>query len=251
MISADRIAVVTGAGTGIGRATSHSLLEAGWTVICAGRRVEYLDETIRTSPKSAKGHTAVVDISIPVSIGKLFSSVLSNFGRIDLLFNNAGQHGEWNSIEDVALSDWNSVIDVNLTGSFLCAQAAFRMMKAQSPMGGRIINNGSISAQVPRPRSVAYSTSKHAITGLTKCLSLEGRRYRIACSQIDIGNVATNMTTPISDGVLQADGSVSEEPMIDVAIAGEFISRIAELPLEANVQFCTLLATTMPFIGRG
>ncbi|GAB3577309.1 SDR family oxidoreductase [Amycolatopsis endophytica] len=244
-----RIAVVTGAGSGLGRAISHALSADGWTVVLAGRRAGALRDTA-----AASGGTAVAvpaDVSDPGSVRALFDEVGRRFGRIDLLVNNAGTTGAAVSLEDLPLSTWQSCVDTNLTGSFLCAQAAFRMMRDQRPRGGRIINNGSISAHSPRPHSIAYTATKHAITGLTKSLSLDGRPHGIACGQIDIGNAATDMTSGMSGGVPQADGSVRPEPTMDARHVAGAVVHMANLPLDANIQFLTVMATTMPFIGRG
>jgi NAD(P)-dependent dehydrogenase (short-subunit alcohol dehydrogenase family) len=238
------VALVTGAGSGIGRHVAHGLLEAGWDLVLTGRRAETLEET-RAGDERATVIPA--DVTDPASVQALFSRL----DRLDLLFNNAGTFGPSKPIEDVAVEDWQAVVDTNLTGAFLCAQAAFRVMKAQDPQGGRIINNGSISAHVPRPNAVGYTATKHAITGLTKALSLEGRAYDIACGQIDVGNAATEMTAAMETGVLQADGSVAAEPTMDVAHTAATVVHMASLPLDANVEFVTIMATKMPYIGRG
>jgi NAD(P)-dependent dehydrogenase (short-subunit alcohol dehydrogenase family) len=245
---APRVAIVTGAGSGIGRQVAVGLLEAGWHVALAGRREEALHETA-----AAHGEALVVgaDVTDPASVASLFARVRDERGRLDLLFNNAGLFGPVAPIEDVALADWEAVVATNLTGAFLCAREAFRAMRDQRPRGGRIINNGSVSAHAPRPHAVAYTATKHAITGLTKALSLDGRRHDIACGQIDIGNAATEMTAAMERGVLQADGSVAPEPTMDVRDAAAAVLYMASLPLEANVQFMTVMATKMPFIGRG
>ena len=241
-------AVVTGAGSGIGRTVAHALLDAGWQVALAGRREEALRDTAGDNANALVIPTDVTDAD---SVRSLFSAVVDEFGRIDLLFNNAGLFGTPAPIEDVQLEDWRAVVDTNLSGVFMCAQQAFRVMKEQQPMGGRIINNGSISAHVPRPYAVAYTATKHAVTGLTKALSLEGRRYDIACGQIDIGNAATDMTAAMERGVPQADGSIAPEPTMDVKHVGEAVVYMAGLPLDANVEFMTVMATKMPFVGRG
>jgi NAD(P)-dependent dehydrogenase (short-subunit alcohol dehydrogenase family) len=243
----ERVAVVTGAGSGIGRAVAVELAGAGWTVALAGRRAEAL---ARTAELAAPGRTFAVptDVTRPEDVAALFAAVP---GRLDLLFNNAGMFGPPVPVEELAYEQWRAVVDVNLHGAFLCAQAAFRRMKEQDPSGGRIINNGSISAHVPRPHSVAYTATKHAMTGLTKSLSLDGRPYRIACGQIDIGNAATEMTSRMRTGILQATGATAVEPVMDVADVARTVRHMAELPLEANVQFATVMATAMPFIGRG
>jgi NAD(P)-dependent dehydrogenase (short-subunit alcohol dehydrogenase family) len=240
------IAVVTGAGSGIGRAAAQALLESGWRVVAAGRREAPLQETIG----GGDGVAVPTDVTDPASVAALFTATVQRYGRVDLLFNNAGM-GLSVPIAEVELDDWKRVVDTNLTGSFLCAQAAFRAMAAQEPRGGRIINNGSLSAYVPRPFGIAYNATKHAVTGLTKSLSLEGREYDIACGQIDIGNASTDMTERMSGGVPQADGSLRAEPTMDVAHVGRAVAHMASLPLDANVQFMTVMATKMPFIGRG
>jgi NAD(P)-dependent dehydrogenase (short-subunit alcohol dehydrogenase family) len=247
-----RIAVVTGAGSGIGRQVALVLLDAGWHVALAGRREETLRETT-AEYRGGRGRAVVVgaDVTDPASVRSLFARVRDELGRVDLLFNNAGLFGAPVPIEDVELEDWDAVVATNLTGAFLCAQEAFRAMKDQSPRGGRIINNGSISAHAPRPGAVAYTATKHAITGLTKAMSLEGRRHDIACGQIDIGNAATDMTAAMSRGVPQADGSVAPEPTMHVRHVADAVIYMADLPLEANVEFMTVMATKMPFIGRG
>ncbi|MFD7440790.1 SDR family oxidoreductase [Streptomyces sp. NPDC059909] len=249
-----RSAVVTGAGSGIGRSVALALAGAGWSVVVAGRRAEALEET--ASLAGAAGPVDVVcvptDVTSPDEVTALFAAVRERYGRLDLLFNNAGTFGPGGvPVEDLPYEAWRHVVDVNLNGSFLCAQAAFRLMKDQDPQGGRIINNGSISAHVPRPMSIAYTATKHAMTGLTKSLSLDGRPYRIACCQIDIGNAATEMTARMQTGVLQADGRLAVEPVMDAADVARTVLHMAELPLEANVQFATVMATTMPYIGRG
>ncbi|MFJ9180505.1 SDR family oxidoreductase [Streptomyces sp. NPDC102360] len=249
--TASRTAVVTGAGSGIGRAVALELLRAGWRVALAGRRTETLEATAALAP-DAGSLVVRADVSDTEDVAALFATVQDRFGRLDLLFNNAGTFGPGGvGIEDLDYDAWRRVVDVNLNGAFLCAQAAFRQMKEQDPQGGRIINNGSISAHAPRPRSIAYTTTKHALTGLTKSLSLDGRPYRIACGQIDIGNAATDMTEAMQRGIPQANGELAAEPVMDVADVGRTVRHMAELPLEANVQFATVLATNMPYIGRG
>ncbi|MCA6286240.1 SDR family oxidoreductase [Phenylobacterium sp.] len=245
------VAVVTGAGSGIGRAAALALADRGWSVVLAGRRAEPLTQTRDLAADPARLHVQATDVSDRDQVEALFDGAVARFGRVDLLFNNAGTGAPPVPLEDLSLEDWRRVVDVNLTGAFLCLQAAFRRMKAQEPQGGRIINNGSISAQVPRPRSVAYTATKHAMTGLTRQASLDGRAYNIACGQIDIGNAATEMTARMSRGVLQADGSVAPEPTMDVGAVAEAVAYMAGLPLSANVQFMTVMATAMPFIGRG
>lgn len=247
-----KIAVVTGAGSGIGRSVALALAGAGWSVAVAGRRPRPLEETAEAAGDDADVLCVPADVSDPDEVNALFEAVRARYGRLDLLFNNAGTFGPGGvPLEDITYEAWRSVVDVNLTGSFLCAQAAFRLMKAQDPQGGRIINNGSISAHVPRPDSVAYTATKHAMTGLTKSLSLDGRPYRIACGQIDIGNAATEMTERMQSGILQANGQLAVEPVMDAADVARTVVHMAELPLEANVQFATVMATAMPYIGRG
>jgi NAD(P)-dependent dehydrogenase (short-subunit alcohol dehydrogenase family) len=244
-----RIALVTGAGSGIGRAVALSLAKAGYTVVLAGRRLSQLEEAAREAGSGSIAVTA--DVTDRASVDALFARVANDFGRLDLLFNNAGTGSPPAPLEDVTFEQWRSVIDTNLTGAFLCTQAAFRLMKAQQPRGGRIINNGSISATAPRPRMVAYTASKHAITGLTKSTSLEGREHDIACGQIDIGNTATALAAPMAHGTLQADMSLKPEPTFDVKHVADAVVYMASLPLEANVLFMTVMATKMPFVGRG
>ena len=243
-----QVAVVTGAGTGLGRVIARALLAEGHRVALAGRRPEPLAETAGDSGEALAVPTDVTD---PDSVAALFDAVRERWGRLDLLVNNAGTFGPAGNVGELSAADWNAVVQANLTGSFLCAHHAFRMMADQDPRGGRIINNGSISAHVPRPRSVAYTATKHAITGLTKSISLDGRSHDIACGQIDIGNAATDMTSGISTGAAQADGSVRPEPTFDPRHVADAVLYMAGLPLEANVQFMTITATEMPFIGRG
>lgn len=252
MSSTEKVAIITGAGSGIGRFSALALLKEGYSVALAGRREDRLEETAAESG-SESSRTLVVptDVSDPASVQALFAKVEAVFGRLDLLFNNAGIGAPPKLLEEISLDLWRSVVDINLTGSFLCTQEAFRIMKGQNPMGGRIINNGSISAQVPRPNSAPYTATKHAITGLTKSTALDGRKYDIACGQIDIGNAETDLTARMKDGVMQADGSVSAEPVMDVENVARAIVYMASLPLDANVQFMTVLATKMPFTGRG
>jgi NAD(P)-dependent dehydrogenase (short-subunit alcohol dehydrogenase family) len=240
------IAVVTGAGSGIGRAAAKALLTDGWSVVCAGRREAPLEETLG----DADGLAVPTDVTDPASVAALLRATLERYGRVDLLFNNAGL-GVSAPVAELAYEDWQRVVNTNVTGTFLCAQAAFRAMAAQEPRGGRIINNGSLSAYVPRPFAIAYNATKHAVTGITKSLSLEGRAFGIACGQIDIGNAATEMTDRMSGGVPQADGTLKPEPTMDVAHVGRAVAHMASLPLDANVQFMTVMATSMPFIGRG
>ena len=247
-----KIALVTGAGSGIGRAAALALLEAGYGVVLAGRRAERLEAVVEHAG-DARGRALAVpaDISKPEDVEALFAAAKERFGRLDVLFNNAGTGAPPVPLEELSLDAWRRVVDVNLTGAFLCTQAAFRLMKDQAPRGGRIINNGSISAHSPRPRSAAYTATKHAITGLTKSTSLDGRAYDIACGQIDIGNAGTEMTAAMARGVPQADGSLAVEPVMEVQAVADAVVFMAGLPLDANVQFMTVMATKMPFIGRG
>jgi NAD(P)-dependent dehydrogenase (short-subunit alcohol dehydrogenase family) len=244
------VAIVTGAGSGIGRAVSLALLRNGWRVALAGRREEQLAGTAALG-EGAPCLVQATDVSDPDSVDALFDATRDRFGRLDLLFNNAGTGAPPVPVEDHSVEQWRRVVDVNLTGAFLCTRAAFRLMKAQEPQGGRIINNGSISAHAPRPLSIAYTATKHAITGLTRSTSLDGRAYGIACGQIDIGNAATDMTRAMARGVPQADGSRRPEPTMDVQAVADAVLYIAGLPLSANVQFMTVMATAMPFVGRG
>ena len=248
----NRVALVTGAGSGVGRAAAVALAGSGWQLVLCGRRESALKETAEQTAKQTGGGTLIVptDVTKPEQIAHLFEQTEAQFGRLDLLFNNAGR-GAVGLLEDLALEDWQAVVDTNLTAAFLCTQHAFRIMKAQNPMGGRIINNGSISAHVPRPHSAPYTSTKHAITGLTKSTSLDGRKYNIACGQIDIGNAATPMTERMSGGVPQADGSMQPEPTMDVDNVAKAVLYMADMDLDANVQFMTVMATHMPFIGRG
>ncbi|AVV42982.1 SDR family NAD(P)-dependent oxidoreductase [Streptomyces sp. ID05-04B] len=246
-----RIAVVTGAGSGVGRAVAGELLRAGWSVALAGRRAEALEETAALTPQG-KSLAVRTDVSRPQDVTALFAAVRERFGRLDLLFNNAGTFGPGGvPFENLPYDAWRHVVDTNLNGAFLCAQAAYRQMKEQRPQGGRIINNGSVSAHTPRPLSAPYTATKHALTGLTKSLSLDGRAYGIAVGQIDIGNAATAMTARMGTGALQANGEIAPEPVMDVADVARTVRHMAELPLEANVQFATVLATAMPYVGRG
>ncbi len=252
MTQASRIAVVTGAGSGIGRAAALALVEAGWSVAVIGRRREQLEATVALSGDARARMLAVpADIGNPVDVGQAFDLVRETFGRLDLLFNNAGTGAPPIPFEELTYEQWQGVLDVNLTGAFLCSQAAFRLMKSQSPKGGRIVNNGSISAHVPRPNSAPYTATKHAITGLTRSCSLDGRQHDIAVGQIDIGNAATDMTQRMTEGVPQADGRLAPEPRMDVAHVASAVVYMASLPLDANVQFMTVMATKMPYIGRG
>ncbi|MEM9683821.1 MAG: SDR family oxidoreductase [Pseudomonadota bacterium] len=247
-----KFAVVTGAGSGIGRSVSLALLAGGYSVALAGRRKEPLEETASLS-ENAADRTLIVptDVTDEASIKALFAEAKDAFGRLDLLFNNAGTGTPSTSIEELTVEQWQRVVDTNLTGPFICTQEAMRIMKDQDPMGGRIINNGSISAHVPRPGSAPYTSTKHGVTGLTRSTSLDGRKYNVACGQIDIGNAATPMTQRMSGGVPQADGTVKPEPTMNVDHVGEAVVYMDSLPLDANVQFITVMATQMPFIGRG
>ena len=246
------VAVVTGAGSGLGRGIAQALLGAGWRVAVAGRREHALRETLAAAAAPAEAGLAVpADVTVPESVAALFDAVRQRWQRVDLLVNNAGMFGPPGAADELSLPGWQQAVDTNLTGAFLCAHHAIGMMKTQAPRGGRIINNGSISAHSPRPRSVAYTATKHAITGLTKSISLDGRAFDIACGQIDIGNAATDMTGQMSRGVPQADGSVSPEPTFDAGHVAAAVLYMASLPLDANVQFLTITATKMPFIGRG
>ncbi|MFN8500021.1 MAG: SDR family oxidoreductase [Anaerolineae bacterium] len=248
----NRVAIVTGAGTGIGRAVALALLADGYRVALAGRRADPLAETAAAAgPNTAHALVVPTDVSDPVSVAALFAGTEAAFGRLDVLFNNAGVGAPPLPLEDLSFEQWQAVVAINLSGAFLCTQAAFRLMKAQTPRGGRIINNGSISAHAPRPNSAPYTATKHAITGLTKSTALDGRPYDIACSQIDIGNAGTPMTQQMSVGMPQANGTVAPEPTMDVAYVAQAVLYMANLPLEANVQFMTIMATKMPYIGRG
>ena len=246
-----KIALVTGAGSGIGRAVSLALQSVGYSVVLAGRRAEPLERTADSASEAGRMLPVPTDITNPDSVRALFSKTRATFGRLDVLFNNAGANAPAIPLEDLSYQQWMQVVAVNLTGAFLCAQEAIKLMKAQHPRGGRIINNGSISAHVPRPHSAPYTATKHAITGLTKSISLDGRRHNIACGQIDIGNAATEMTDRMTAGVPQANGTVAVEPRIDVRHVAGAVLYMANLPLDANVQFLTVMATNMPFIGRG
>lgn len=250
--SVSKIAMVTGAGGGIGKAAALALLAHGYRVVLVGRGLPALEETAAAA--GADGDRAMpcpTDISDPAAVGDLFAAVVARFGRLDVLFNNAGTNVTGVTFEELTVEQWRSVIDLNLTGSYLCAQAAFRLMKSQSPRGGRIINNGSISAHVPRPDSAPYTASKHAITGLTKSIALDGRPFDIACSQIDIGNALTKLSGRMARGVKQADGRIATEAMMDVSHVADAVRFIADLPLSVNVPFMTIMATGMPYMGRG
>ncbi len=247
----NKVAIITGAGSGIGQAAALGLIESGFLVVLSGRNKVTLEKT--RSMTSYKDNALVVpcDVTQPEQVQVLFDKAVDHFGRVDVLFNNAGINVSGSLLEDLTLEEWKSVIDINLTGSFLCTREAFRVMKMQDPMGGRIINNGSLSAHVPRPNSAPYTSSKHAITGLTKSTALDGRKYNIACSQIDIGNAATEMAAKMETGVPQADGSMATEPLMDLQHVTDAIVYIAGLPLDANVLNINVMATKMPFVGRG
>ncbi|AMP05703.1 SDR family oxidoreductase [Collimonas pratensis] len=252
MAVSKKIALVTGAGSGIGKHIALALLRNDYSVVLAGRRITALEETMAAAGALAAHALPVsADVSDPASVKALFATISEQFGRLDLLFNNVGIFTKSASLEEVDFAQWKASVDVNLTGAFLCTQEAFKIMKAQTPGGGRIINNGSIAAHVPRPNSVAYTATKHAITGLTKSASLDGRKYNIACGQIDIGNAATDMTERMEQGILQANGQVAVEPTMAVENVANAVLYMASLPLDANVQFMTVMATNMPFIGRG
>ena len=244
------VALVTGAGSGIGRAVALAFIRAGYRVVLAGRRLDALAAVVKESG-SAKALAVPCDVCKPESVAALFVKIKEAFGRIDVIFNNAGISGIGTGFEDIAFDTWQNVVDTNLTGSFLCAQGAFKMMKDQIPQGGRIINNGSISAHAPRPNSAPYTATKHAITGLTKSISLDGRKYNIACGQIDIGNALTELSVKMTKGVPQANGDIAIEPMMDANEVADAVVHMAALPLSTNVQFMTIMATKMPFVGRG
>jgi len=252
MNSSEKIVLVTGAGSGIGRAVAIGLCNAGYATVLAGRREEPLAETAKLAADSGPRTLAVpTDVSDPQSVDALFANIKAEFGRLDLLFNNAGVNAPGIPMEELTFEQWQNVVDVNLTGSFLCAQAAIKLMKSQTPKGGRIINNGSISAHAPRPNSTPYTATKHAITGLTRCISLDGRKHDIACGQIDIGNALTDMARRMTKGVQQANGSIEVESTMDVENVASAVVYMASLSLDANVQFMTIMATKMPFVGRG
>jgi NAD(P)-dependent dehydrogenase (short-subunit alcohol dehydrogenase family) len=245
-----KVAAVTGAGSGIGRAVAIGLLNEGYSVVLAGRRTDLLEQTARES-RSSQTLAVSTDVTDPASVRRLFMATRDTFGRLDVLFNNAGINVPGVPLEELSVEQWKSVVDVNLTGAFLCTQQAFLLMKTQEPRGGRIINNGSISAYSPRPNSAPYTATKHAITGLTKSTSLDGRKFDIACGQIDIGNAATQLAARFASGVVQANGEVAVEPLIDVSHVVNAVIYMASLPLDVNVQFLTVMATKMPFVGRG
>jgi len=251
MGSHSKVAIVTGAGTGIGKSAALALLKDGYRVGLVGRRKDLLDKTAADSGAAANTLVLPADIGKPESVKALFAALHQAWGRLDLLFNNAGMGAPAIPMEDLSFEQWKAVVDVNLTGMFLCSQEAIKIMKSQDPRGGRIINNGSISAHAPRPNSVPYTATKHAVTGLTKCISLDCRKYDIACGQIDIGNAATEMTERMKMGVAQANGSTAVEPRMEVEHVGSAVLYMASLPLDANVQFITIMATKMPFVGRG
>ena len=247
-----KIALVTGAGSGVGRAATQALLGLGFSVVLVGRRLDRLAAaTEALDPRGARTLALAADVGKPAEVEALFATVKQRFGRLDLLFNNAGTSAPPLPLEDLTFEQWSAVVDVNLTAAFLCIQQAFRIMKAQEPRGGRIINNGSISAQVPRPNSAPYTATKHAMTGLTRAVSLDGRKYDIACGQIDLGNADTEMAKKMKEGVPQANGTIAVEPMMDPEDVGRAVAFMASLPLAANVQFMTVMATKMPYIGRG
>jgi NAD(P)-dependent dehydrogenase (short-subunit alcohol dehydrogenase family) len=251
-MSREKIAIVTGAGSGIGRASAHALMADGWSVVLASRRREALEQSLATASKSNQRSLPVVtDVADAASVAALFAKTRETFGRLDLLFNNAGTGAPAIPLEELSVEQWQRVIDVNLTGSFLCTREAFRLMKTQNPRGGLIINNGSISAHAPRPNSAPYTASKHAITGLTKATALDGRKYDIACGQIDIGNADTEMAARMKQGVPQANGEIAVEPTMDVENVARAVVHMASLPLDANILFLTVMATRMPFVGRG
>jgi NAD(P)-dependent dehydrogenase (short-subunit alcohol dehydrogenase family) len=246
-----KTAIITGAGTGIGKATALAFLRDGWHVVLAGRRVDLLMQTESEAPQGARVLVVPTDVTDPESVKELFRRTLEELGRLDVLFNNAGTGAPSVPLEELSFEEWKRVVDVNLTGAFLCTQQAFRLMKSQRPQGGRIINNGSISAHAPRPNSAPYTSTKHAITGLTKSVALDGRPFNIACGQIDIGNAATALTERMKDGIIQPHGAIAPEPRMDVEHAAQAVLSMARLPLETNILFMTIMATAMPFVGRG
>jgi NAD(P)-dependent dehydrogenase (short-subunit alcohol dehydrogenase family) len=247
----NKIAIVTGAGSGIGKSVALTLLKDGYSVALAGRRKDALEQTVKESGAGTRALAVPTDVSDPQSVKALFSKAKETFGRLDLLFNNAGVNAPGIPLEDLTVEQWRNVVNINLSGMFFCIQEAFRMMKDQDPRGGRIINNGSISAHAPRPNSSPYTSTKHAVTGLTKCASLDGRKYDIACSQIDIGNALTEMAARMTKGVPQANGEIKVEPTMDVQRVADAVLHMASLPLDTNMQFVTIMATKMPFVGRG
>jgi NAD(P)-dependent dehydrogenase (short-subunit alcohol dehydrogenase family) len=251
MGSNNKVAIVTGAGSGIGKAAALALLKEGYSVALAGRRADMLEKAVAESGAGSRAIAVVTDVANPGSVAALFAKTKASFGRLDLLFNNAGIGAPAVGLEDLSFEKWKAVVDTNLTGVFLCTQEAIRIMKSQTPMGGRIINNGSISAHAPRPNSAPYTATKHAVTGLTKSTSLDGRKYDIVCSQIDIGNARTELAARMASGIIQANGEVAIEPLMEVQNVASAVVYMASLPLDANVQFMTIMATKMPFIGRG
>jgi NAD(P)-dependent dehydrogenase (short-subunit alcohol dehydrogenase family) len=247
----ERVALVTGASAGIGKASAQALIAAGWSVVLTARRADMIEAAVRESKAPERGLAVASDVGNPDSVKALFAKAKEKFGRLDLLFNNAGMGAPAMPMEELPFEKWRDVVAANLTGTFLCCQEAVKIMKDQSPKGGRIINNGSISAHAPRPMSVAYTSTKHAVTGLTKCISLDGRKNDITASQIDIGNALTELAARMANGVPQADGSIKPEPLMDVKHVGDAVLHMANLPLDVNVQFMTIMATKMPFVGRG
>ncbi len=247
----NKIAIVTGAGSGIGKSVALTLLKDGYSVALAGRRKDALEQTVKESGAGARALAVPTDVSDPQSVKALFAKTKQSFGRLDLLFNNAGVNAPGIPLEDLTVEQWRNVVNINLSGMFFCIQEAFRIMKDQNPRGGRIINNGSISARAPRPNSAPYTSTKHAVTGLTKCASLDGRKYDIACGQIDIGNALTEMAARMTKGVPQANGEIKVEPTMDVQRVADAVLHMASLPLDTNMQFVTIMATKMPFVGRG
>lgn len=250
-MTTSKVAIVTGGGSGVGRAAALALLRDGWNVVVAGRRPEPLQAVIEESKAGSRGLGVPTDVSNPASVQALFDAAVKAFGRVDLLFNNAGVNAPGIPLEELSIEQWRNVVDINLNGMFFCIQQAFRVMKDQSPKGGRIINNGSISAHAPRPNSIAYTATKHSVTGLTKAASLDGRKYNIAVGQIDIGNAGTDMASRMARGVPQANGQIAIEPLMDVNTVGTSVLYMANLPLDTNVLFHTVMATQMPFVGRG
>jgi NAD(P)-dependent dehydrogenase (short-subunit alcohol dehydrogenase family) len=250
-MTTSKVAIVTGGGSGVGRAAALALLRDGWNVVIAGRRPEPLQAVIEESKAGSRGLGMPTDVADPASVKALFDATVKTFGRVDLLFNNAGVNAPGIPLEELSIEQWRNVVDINLNGMFFCIQQAFRVMKDQSPKGGRIINNGSISAHAPRPNSIAYTATKHSVTGLTKAASLDGRKYNIAVGQIDIGNAGTDMASRMARGVPQANGQIAIEPLMDVNTVGTSVLYMANLPLDTNVLFHTVMATQMPFVGRG
>ena len=250
-MTTSKVAIVTGGGSGVGRAAALALLRDGWNVVIAGRRPEPLQAVIEESKAGSRGLGMPTDVADPASVKALFDAAVKTFGRVDLLFNNAGVNAPGIPLEELSIEQWRNVVDINLNGMFFCIQQAFRVMKDQSPKGGRIINNGSISAHAPRPNSIAYTATKHSVTGLTKAASLDGRKYNIAVGQIDIGNAGTDMASRMARGVPQANGQIAIEPLMDVNTVGSSVLYMANLPLDTNVLFHTVMATQMPFVGRG